>query len=38
VAGTDEVVVDRDHGIGRHGETDALVAGRLRIDCRSCPD
>ena len=34
VAGADEVVVDRDHGVRRHGEADALVAGRLRIDGR----
>ena len=27
-----EVVVDRDDGVRRHGESDALVAGRLRID------
>ena len=34
VAGADQVVVNRDHGVRRHGETDALVAGRLRIDGR----
>ena len=32
VAGADEVVVDRDDGIRGHGESDALVAGGLRID------
>ena len=29
-----EIVVDRDHGVRRHGEADALVAGRLRVDGR----
>ncbi len=32
VAGADEVVVDRDDGVGGHGESDALIAGRLRED------
>ena len=32
VAGADEVVVDGDDGVGRHGEPDALVAGGLRVD------
>src|SRR5580698_1213724 len=32
VAGADEVVVDLDDGVGRHGEADALVAVGLRVD------
>ena len=32
MAGADEVVVDGDDGVGRHGESDALVAGRLGVD------
>ena len=32
VAGADEVVIDLDDGVGRHGEADALVAGRLGVD------
>jgi hypothetical protein len=32
VRGTDEIVVDRDDGVRRHGKADALVAGRLRVD------
>src|SRR5580658_5243902 len=34
VAGADEIVVDVNDGVRRHGETDALVAGRLRVDGR----
>ena len=32
VLGADELVVDVDDGVGRHGEADAFVAGRLRVD------
>ena len=34
VAGTDQVVVDGDHGVGGHGEAKALVAARLGEDGR----